>query len=103
MGLSWADHQPDQMYDYTYPPAIEALGWLIQLSPILSIVLFSVISTVRQYRKGEDIIYFQLGRMLRPTPSFGLRQDLNIEVQQAPSNIESGTKEQSGIVNKSFE
>ena len=104
MALSWVGHQPDQLFNYKFPPLIQGLGWLIELSPILTVLLFSVITAIRKSLNGEDIAYFKKGPMIQPKHSWGPRKDAGIEVlQQSGSNIQSENEIKSGIANEAFE
>ena len=90
MALSWVGHVPDQLFDYKFPALIQLLGWLIELSPILAVLLFSVVTAIRKSMKGEDISYIKKGPMMKPKASWGPRKDAGIDVGNVlPTGIEN--------------
>ena len=96
MALSWVGHVPDQLFDYKFPPMIQGLGWLSELSPILAVLLFSVITAIRKSMQGEDIAYLKKGPMMTPKSSWGPRKDAGIIEEK---EVQSKT----GIENQAFE
>ena len=105
MALSWVSHSPDQLFDYKFPAIIQGLGWLIELSPILAVLFFSVITAVKKSIKGEDIAYLKAGPMLSPKRSWGPRKDAILpeaQIQYSNTRPES-VKVKSGIENTAFE
>ena len=102
MALSWVSHRPDQLFDYTFPTLIQALGWLIELSPILAVLVLSAIGACRRSMRGEDIAYIKKGPMMQPNKSWGPRKDAGIDNGQASSEI-AEVKVKAGIENESFQ
>ena len=79
--LSWVVHKPDQLFDYKFPALVQGFGWLIELSPILAVIMFTAISCMWNSVKGEDIACLKRGPMMLPTKSWGPRDAAGVEVQ----------------------
>ena len=54
--FSWANKKPDELLGYTFPRSAQWLGWFIEFSPLLLILIASITGVVQKYLKGEDII-----------------------------------------------
>ena len=93
--MSWSDSQPDSFLDYTYPPAAQFLGWLIEMAPIASVVLVAIVTVMIKKRQGEGVAFLKPGNMLRPKPTWGPRPDRD-------ENFES-EKVKGGADNQGFE
>ena len=104
MALSWVGHVPDQLFDYKFPPIIQGLGWLIELSPILVVLLLSIITAIRKSMQGEDIAYIKTGPMMKPKQSWGPRKDAGIvEDDNALNDMNVKNETRTGIENEAFE
>ena len=104
MALSWVGHVPDQLFDYKFPPIIQGLGWLIELSPIWVVLLLSIITAIRKSMQGEDIAYIKKGPMMKPKQSWGPRKDAGIvEDNNALNDMNVKNETSTGIENEAFE
>ena len=82
--LTWTDYEDVKLLSYTYPDFIQVIGWLIEFSPVLVIIMFSSFTVIKRYRNGESIKYFltqetcpylKPGPMLTPKTNWGPKHD----------------------------
>ena len=67
--LSWVDHTDLAYDDYTYPDAVQAIGWVIEVGPLFIVALYPIWSVYRLYQdgaRGKELC----SRLFRPTPSW---------------------------------
>ena len=77
--LSWVDKQGDGFLGYTYPPAVQAMGWGLELVSIFIVVVIAVHTVYKNIRDGVDTAYLRAGPMMTPKDSWGPRTDRDIE------------------------
>ena len=51
----------------------QALGWLIELSPLALVVIASIVTVFLRLRKGQQIAFLQPGLLLKPSAEWGPR------------------------------
>ena len=51
----------------------QALGWLIELSPLALVVIASIATVLLRLRKGQQIAFLQPGLLLKPSAEWGPR------------------------------
>ena len=52
--MGYAGHEDEKSFDYTYPAGAQALGWMIELSAVAIVILYSANYVFRKYRQGEN-------------------------------------------------
>ena len=73
--MAWIYFEPDAFEGIVFPPAVQAMGWGIELFP-LSIVIFTTIYVmIKRKRNGKSIAFVRVGPMMTPTPGWGPRSD----------------------------
>lgn len=65
----------DGFQGYEYPPAVQFMGWGIELISIAIVVVISVITIVQNSQKGLDSSFVKPGPMMIPKASWGPRDD----------------------------
>ena len=50
--LAWVNHEPMAYEDYEFPAGIEAMGWIMELLPLLIVLLYPIIPLRRAYNEG---------------------------------------------------
>ncbi len=73
--LSWTSRAGDQFLGYEYPPAVQAMGWGLELVSIAIVVVISIITIVQNIRNGVDTSFVKPGPMMTPKASWGPRAD----------------------------
>ena len=73
--IGFSTRKQDKNEDYVYPPMVQALGWLIELSPIALILLVSLWVTLSNWIKKNDIAFLKVGPVLSPSEKWGPRKD----------------------------
>ena len=64
--LAWADHTPLKYEDYEFPQSIEALGWFIELGPLMFVFIFPLYDAIKMAREGHNAKYI-LNALIKPT------------------------------------
>jgi hypothetical protein len=77
--LSWVSRSGDQFLGYEYPPAVQAMGWGIELVSISIVIVIAIITIYQNVKNGEDVSYVKPGPMMTPKSSWGPRSDREIE------------------------
>ncbi len=73
--LAYVYYQPDYVEDYTFPPAAQLLGWLLELFP-LSVVIFTAIYVViKRGRANKPNSFLKAGPLMTPNRLWGPRPD----------------------------
>ena len=55
--LAWVNHEPMAYEDYEFPAGIEAMGWIMELLPLLIVLLYPIIPLRRAYNEGQSAPY----------------------------------------------
>ena len=76
--IGFSTRKKDQNEGYIYPPFAQALGWLIELSPIALIALVAFWSIFSNLMKKKDIAFLRSGPMMSPSAKWGPREDRSI-------------------------
>jgi solute carrier family 6 amino acid transporter-like protein 5/7/9/14 len=84
--FSWVQKAGDQFLGYEYPPAVQAMGWGLELVSISIVVVVAVITIIQNVRNGEDVSYLKPGPMMTPKSSWGPRSDRDIEPTDGNDN-----------------
>ncbi len=87
--LSWASRAGDQFLGYEYPPAVQAMGWGLELVSISIVVVVSIITVVQNIRNGVDTSFIKPGPMMTPKASWGPRSDRD-EIVPTSGNDNNG-------------
>lgn len=109
----WIDFKPESFLDYTYEPAVQALGWVLELYPIAITLLVLVGTMIKRKMDGQSIAFVQfpgpglrpkLGPMLTPTAKWGARphDDKNV-TEEAPPTEEVKKSAEQGLDNVAFQ
>ena len=107
----WVDFKPESYLDYTYEPAVQALGWIFELYPIAITLVVLVATMVQRKRQGLSIAFVsfpgpglrpRLGPMLLPKASWGPRTEIHNKDTEA-SSIKSFQSVEDGKHNKGFQ
>jgi SNF family Na+-dependent transporter len=77
--LSWVSRSGDQFLGYEYPPAVQAMGWGLELVSIFIVVVIAVWTIYQNIKDGVDTSYLKPGPMMTPKSSWGPRPDRDIE------------------------
>ena len=56
----WIDFVPEHFLDYEYEPAVQALGWILELYPIAVTILIGAWNVWRLRSEGEDVRFLQV-------------------------------------------
>ena len=91
---SWIQSADDYFLDYTFPPAVQAMAWGIELFPIFIVIAFGVQVVVSKWRQGESIAFFNTGPLLAPKAKWGARTD---------QGIQTVVEEEDGNANEAYE
>ena len=59
----------------------QALGWLIELSPLALVVIASIVTVFLRLRKGQQIAFLQPGLLLKPSAEWGPRFCICLYIQ----------------------
>merc|ERR1719244_95364 len=73
--ISLSGRQPKEHFGYVFPAGAQALGWLIELSPLVLVLAISVITVIINWRKGEEVSFLRVGPMTTPSAEWGPRED----------------------------
>jgi len=65
----------DSFQGYEYPPAVQFMGWGLELVSIAIVVVVSVITIIQNTLRGEDSSFVKPGPMMTPKESWGPRDD----------------------------
>ena len=60
MFQGWIDFVPEHFLDYEYEPAVQALGWILELYPIAVTILIGAWNVWRLRSEGEDVRFLQV-------------------------------------------
>ena len=63
MFQGWIDFVPEHFLDYEYEPAVQALGWILELYPIAVTILIGAWNVWRLRSEGEDVRFLQVIRL----------------------------------------
>ena len=50
--LAWVKHEPMEYDDYKFPASIEALGWIMELLPLMIVLLYPIIPFYKAWNEG---------------------------------------------------
>ena len=73
--LAWINHVDDEFLGYKFPSSIQGLGWILEITPVGIVFIFSALVVFRKWRNGEDVAFFKIGPMLTPEAKWGPRPD----------------------------
>ena len=90
----WVDFVPEHYLDYTYEPAVQALGWILELYPIAITVIIGVWNVWRLRRAGHSVAFFRVGPMLQPKETWGPRKDAATAAAAAKTDDVSPSSEE---------
>ena len=88
--LSWVSRAPDQFMHYEYPPAVQAMGWGIELVSISIVVVIAIITIYQNVRDGVDVSYLKPVPMMTPKSSWGPRADRDDDIEPTEGNVNNG-------------
>jgi len=72
---AWVDFKPEQYLDYEYEPAVQALGWVLELYPVAIVVVIGIWNVWKKHKEGHSVAFFRVGPMLQPKTTWGPRPD----------------------------
>ena len=72
---TWVAFEPEHFLDYEYQPAVQFLGWLLELYPVGIVVVIGTWNVWKKNREGEPVAFFSVGPMLKPKTTWGPRKD----------------------------
>jgi len=73
--LAWKDAEPDGVEDYEFPGAVQFLGWMLELYPLLIIFAVSAFAAIKRINEGKVWAFVKPGPMMMPTNQWGPRPD----------------------------
>ena len=89
--MGYAGHEDEKSFDYTYPAGAQALGWMIELSAVAIVILYSANYVFRKYRQGKDIRFLTPGPMMTPKDTWGPRPDSGLVKAKQDLGLENPT------------
>ena len=84
--FSWVEKAGDQFLGYEYPPAVQAMGWGIELVSISIVIVVAIITIYQNMKNGVDVSYLKPGPMMTPKSSWGPRADRDAEPMDGNDN-----------------
>ena len=73
--IGFSTRKKDQSEGYVYPPLVQALGWLIELSPVATVLLVSLWVFFSNWSKKKDTAFLKVGPLLSPSEKWQPRED----------------------------
>ena len=56
--FAWVNHEPMGYDDYEFPASIEAVGWIMEMLPLVVVLLYPIIPLYKVEGANKEICYF---------------------------------------------
>ena len=89
--LAWINFEPDNFEGIVFPPAVQAMGWGIELVPLFIVLLVTIIVIIRRVKKGKSVAFLSVGVMMKPTPHWGPRKDAGLRRRRSSATSSIST------------
>ena len=88
--LQWANAGNDYYLDYTYPAAVTAMGWGLELVAVFIIFVISVVTVIRRSSRGKTWAFIKPGPMMQPNHMWGPRPDSGLPTPAVAKSEDNG-------------
>jgi hypothetical protein len=90
--IAWINAPVDEFLNYQFPPAVQVMGWGMELCGLIILVAISGYSVIKGALNGKPWAYIKPGPMMLPNHKWGPRPDSGL-VKVAASENEAFDKD----------